>query len=114
VTRDERTAIRFAINTAKRAWLEAEGGYRNVEYDARCMDKRIAGRGRGTHDPTRLERAKAMRAEGMSYVAIGAELGFHHSTVWGWLHPDRQTKLLEQQAKRRFAISRSQSTSDVG
>ena len=115
MTRDERTIVRMAVNEAKRAWLEAEGGYRAVEYDARCMDQRIAGRGRGTYDRTRVVKAEAMRARGMTWVQIGRELGVHHSTVIHWLSPERRETKAEQQRARRNACShtRSQSTSVV-
>jgi DNA invertase Pin-like site-specific DNA recombinase len=111
MTRDERTEIRFAINAAKRAWLEREGGFRSVESDARAMDQRISGGGR--HNRDRHQQARRLRDQGLSYVAIGRELAVHHSTVYTWLNSDRQTRLLAQQKNRR-SHTRSQSTSDVG
>lgn len=101
MTREERTTIRMAINAAKRAWLHSEGGYTAVERDARAMDQRIVRGGRG--DKGRQERARQLRQEGWSFVRIGAELGVHHSTVWGWLNPGRTVRLVEQQRRRRAA-----------
>lgn len=33
MTFEERTTVRAAINAAKRAWLEQQGGYRKIEDD---------------------------------------------------------------------------------
>lgn len=41
MTRDKRTAVRMALNTAKRAWLESQGGYKKVEADAAGLDRRV-------------------------------------------------------------------------
>jgi hypothetical protein len=53
VTRDERTAIRFAINTAKRGWIHQQGGFKHVEADAKGQDLVLARMAKGSR--TRLE-----------------------------------------------------------
>ena len=53
-------------------------------------------RGEGRLDPVMKQRARDMRAQGMSYSEIGRELGVNSGSVWVWLNP----KLEEQRKKR--------------
>lgn len=41
MTHQQRTIIRAAINNAKRAWLEAQGGYRRIEDDIQGHELRL-------------------------------------------------------------------------
>ena len=53
MTRDERTIVRMAVNNAKRAWMQSEGGYKRVEADAKGQDLVLARMAKGSR--TRLE-----------------------------------------------------------
>lgn len=49
MTEPERHTLRQIIHTARVAQVEAQGGYTAVEKDARELDQRIAGVGRGQY-----------------------------------------------------------------
>lgn len=113
MTHQQRTIVRAALNDAKRAWLQAQGGYELVERDANAMDHRIHGTKRGNRYPVeKHEQARKLRDAGMTLAAIGRELGVHHSTVFFWLDPDTQTRKLETQRNRRSRV-RSRSTDPI-
>lgn len=49
----------------------------------------------------KIEEAKRMRAEGLSYPKIGKQLGVSHSTVFSWLNPEFRERQRELDHKRR-------------
>jgi hypothetical protein len=55
MTFEERTAVRMAVNEAKRAWVESEGGYQQVEADAKSQELLLARRARGAMTRVELE-----------------------------------------------------------
>lgn len=52
-------------------------------------------------NPELVERAKAMRNAGQTYVAIALELGANVTTVMCWLDPDHAETRRERKARRR-------------
>jgi hypothetical protein len=52
VTREQRTVVSMALNDAKRAWIQEQGGYRKVEDDAQGHElvlRRLTGEKRQPH-----------------------------------------------------------------
>lgn len=90
MTFEERTIVRAAINTTKRAWLESRGGYDVVEKDARELDQKIAGRGRGRSHGTRARYGKGCRCEACR------QANADYTTEWA-----RQKALKAEQRKVR-------------
>lgn len=97
MTREERTIITLAMNDAKRAWLEQQGGYKAVELDALNMDRRIQ------TDDGLAARARHMReVDGLSYARIGKLLRCSHGRVYGWCNPG----YFSDKSKARYRASK--------
>ena len=113
----ERSMLRTLIDRARRAQLDAAGGYRSVEADAKGHDltlsrltplelaawqgtiatsERTAGNQRVDVDQARL-----LRAKGWSYPRVARELGCsHHAVMWACDENFRQRRLQQMRAYR--------------
>lgn len=68
------------------------------------------------HPDTVVDRARAMRRDGMSYRAIGAALGVHFGVVWAWVAGKRRRPPARVIARRirpeQSAVNHQQTSAD--
>lgn len=92
-----------AIDRARRAQLAAAGGLHVVEADERDRNHQADGK-------TRVQRARYLQQQGLSYRQIGGLMGVSHAVVCKWLsdtYAEKQRQWFRDNADRHKARARA-------